>query len=105
MIAVMSCGGGLAPKAASISYVCPPATVSSQVLPEHPPLKPEKVYPEEADVDSVRSVPSLKLAVQVPGQSIPAGTLVTVPFPDTVIVTCAGEIATKVADMEESATS
>ena len=72
------------------------------MVPEHAPLKPEKLYPEAADADNVSPVPSLKLPVQVPGQSIPAGLLITVPLPDTVTVTCAAGIALKVADTELS---
>ena len=98
----MSCGGGIAANMVSISYACPPATLSWHVLPEHAPLKPEKLYPEAADADSVSPVPSLKLAVQVPGQAIPAGLLITVPLPDTVTETCAGGIARKVAETEVS---
>jgi hypothetical protein len=60
------------------------------------------LYPEAADADNVSPVPSLKLPVQVPGQSIPAGLLITVPLPDTVTVTCAAGIALKVADTELS---
>jgi len=63
-------------------------------------VNPEKLYPEPADADNVRLVPSLKLAVQVPGQLIPAGVLVTVPLPETVTLTCAGGIAAKVAVTE-----
>jgi hypothetical protein len=63
------------------------------------------LYPEAADAESVRLVPSLKLAVQVPGQSMPAGVLVTVPLPETVTLTCAGEMAVKVAVTELLAVS
>ena len=72
------------------------------MVPEHAPPKPEKLYPEPAVADNVSPVPSLKLAVQVPGQAIPAGLLITVPLPDTVTVTCAGGIALKVAETEVS---
>jgi phage tail protein X len=102
LIAVMSCGGGIGANVVSISYVCPPVTLSWHVVPEHAPLKPEKLYPEPAVADNVSPVPSLKLAVQVPGQSIPAGLLITVPLPDIATVTCAGGIALKVAETEVS---
>lgn len=75
------------------------------MLPEHAPPNPEKLYPEAGDSDNVKLVPSLKLAVQVPGQSIPAGVLVTVPLPETATVTWAGEIAVKVAATEVSPVS
>jgi len=75
------------------------------VIPEHPPANPEKLYPEAADADNVRLVPSLKFAVQVPGQSIPAGVLVTMPLPETVTLSCAGGIAAKVAMTELLAVS
>ena len=75
------------------------------MVPEHPPANPEKLYPAAADADNVTLLPSLKLAVQVPGQSIPAGVLVTVPLPETVTLTCAGGIAAKVAMTELLAVS
>ena len=45
----------------------------------------------------VTDVPDVKLAVQVEGQLIPAGLLVTVPWPVTATVNCA-ELAVNVAE-------
>ena len=52
-------------------------------MPAHAPLNPEKLYPAAGVADRATVVPSLKLAEQVVGQSIPAGLLVTVPLPET----------------------
>ncbi len=56
------------------------------------PPKPANANPDPALALSVTEVPEAKLALQVPGQLIPAGVLVTVPVPVTVMVkcTCAG---------------
>ena len=45
-------------------------------------------------------VPTLKLAVQVGGQLIPAGLLVTVPDPKTVTVSCAAVDEANVAETD-----
>jgi hypothetical protein len=66
----------------------------------HAPLKPEKVDPPVAVADKVTIVPSLKLAAQVVGQSIPAGLLVTLPLPETETVNCAGLTAVNVAETD-----
>ena len=58
-------------------------------MPLHAPLKPEKLEAESAVAVKLTEVPLLKLAVQVEGQLIPAGLLVTVPEPETVTVNCA----------------
>jgi hypothetical protein len=55
-------------------------------MPVHAPLNPEKLYPAAGVADRATFVPSLKLAEQVVGQSIPAGLLVTVPLPETEIL-------------------
>jgi hypothetical protein len=47
----------------------------------HAPLNPENWKPEPAAAVRVMEVPDGKLAVQVEGQLIPAGLLVTVPVP------------------------
>lgn len=44
-------------------------------------LHPEKLDPAAAVAVSVTTDPELKLAVQVPGQLMPGGALVTVPLP------------------------
>lgn len=54
--------------------------------PAHPPpLQPENSDPDPADAVSVTTVLLAKLALQVPGQLIPVGLLVT--FPDPLMVT------------------
>ena len=50
-------------------------------VPVHPPDHPKKVLPESGAAVNTTAVPLGKLAVQLPGQSIPAGELVTVPAP------------------------
>lgn len=64
-----------------------PELVTWQLVPLQTPPKPAKVKPVPADAESVTDVPAAKLAVQVVGQSIPAGLLVTVPVPVTATVT------------------
>jgi hypothetical protein len=56
-------------------------------VPVQAPLQPAKVEPDAAVAVSVTEVPLEKLAVQVPGQLIPAGLLVTVPLPVPAVVT------------------
>ena len=53
-------------------------------VPEHAPLHPAKLVPDAGVAVSVTIVPLLKFAVQVPGQLIPPGLLVTAPPPVTV---------------------
>lgn len=55
--------------------------------PVHRPDHPAKVLPPLGTAVNVTPVPLEKLAVQVPGQSIPAGLLVTVPPPLPALVT------------------
>jgi hypothetical protein len=55
------------------------AIVNLHVEPLQSPLNPEKVDPESGVAISVTVVPLSKLALQVDGQLIPAGLLVTVP--------------------------
>jgi len=50
-------------------------------VPEQAPLQPAKVDPADAAAVKVTTVPLLKLALQVLGQTIPLGLLVTVPDP------------------------
>jgi hypothetical protein len=54
---------------------------AQEPLPEHAPLQPEKNDPAAAVGLSVTTVPPAKLALQLPGQLMPAGELVTVPEP------------------------
>ena len=53
-------------------------------VPVQAPLHPAKLVPPAGVAVSVTMVPLLKFAVQVPGQLIPPGLLVTVPPPVTV---------------------
>jgi len=72
-------------------------STSWQEAPPHAPLYPENWKPEPAVAVRVTDVPDVKLAVQVEGQLIPAGLLVTVPWPVTATVNCA-ELAVNVAE-------
>lgn len=89
LIAVMFCP--CPEKFADTLRVCPLAAVSWQAVPVHAPLKPVKLAPAAGVAVSVIAVPLAKGAVQVPGQLIPAGALVTVPLPETVTLTWAGK--------------
>ena len=70
-----------------------------------PPLHPVKEYPFPALAVSVTAVLVANEALQVPGQLIPLGVLVTVPEPLGVIVTWRVGTATKVAVTAEAAVS
>src|SRR5450755_2440839 len=50
-------------------------------VPVHAPLQPAKVEPEPTAWVRVTTVPLLKFVLQVPGQLMPTGLLVTVPVP------------------------
>ncbi len=56
-------------------------------VPEHAPLHPSNVKLVPGVAVSVTCVPEAKFAVQVPGQLMPAGVLVTVPEPEPADVT------------------
>ena len=58
------------------------------------PLNPEKVDPESGVAVRVTVAPLSKLALQVDGQLIPAGLLVTLPWPETLTVTWAEFVGT-----------
>jgi hypothetical protein len=56
-------------------------------LPVHAPDHPAKVVPELGVAVNATAAPLEKLAVQLPGQLIPAGLLATVPAPVPALVT------------------
>jgi hypothetical protein len=64
-------------------------STSRQEVPVQAPPNPVKLKPEAACAASVTAVPEGKLAVQLPGQLIPAGLLLTVPFPLMETASCA----------------
>jgi hypothetical protein len=59
-------------------------------VPEHAPVHPVKIEPAPGFAVSVTGVPTVKLALHVCPQLIPAGVLVTVPVPvpESVTVRC-----------------
>src|SRR5579872_2645140 len=65
-------------------------------VPEQAPLQPAKVEPAAAVSLRVTTVPLLKFALQVPGQEIPAGLLLTVPVPVPANVTESAKVVTEV---------
>ena len=76
--------------------------MTSQVDPLQSPLKPEKLDPDDGVAVRLTVVPSSKLAVQVEGQLIPDGLLVTVPEPKIVTVNCAELALINVAETDWS---
>jgi hypothetical protein len=70
---------GMALKAALTDVAAVMASVQVLVVPLHAPLHPAKVYPEAGVAVSVTLVFWSKLEVQVEGQLILVGALVTVP--------------------------
>jgi hypothetical protein len=77
------------------------AITNWHVEPLQSPLKPENVDPDAGVAVRVMVVPLSKAALQVDGQLIPAGLLVTVPWPETVTVTCA-ELVEAVANVADT---
>ena len=75
----------IAPTAVSLSRVRLHGATS-----EHAPVHPVKVEPSLGFAVSVTDVPTVKLALHVSPQLMPAGALVTVPVPvpDSVTVSC-----------------
>ena len=69
-------------------------------LPEHWPPQFLNTEPAAADWDKVTTVPLAKVKLQVPGQLIPAGELVTVPLPLPGRLTVTSACAAKVAPTE-----
>jgi hypothetical protein len=68
-------------------------------VPVQAPLQPANVEPAVALAVSVATVPLLKLALQVPGQLIPVGLLVTVPVPVPASETVSGNVVTDVLNV------
>ena len=85
LIELRSCDWACA-KAALTLVFWPLERTTSQVAPLQAPLKPEKVNPVAGVALRLTAVPGVKLAVQLVGQLIPAGVLVTVPLPETATV-------------------
>lgn len=100
LMAVISCAAWA--NAALTVAVWPFETVTSQVDPLQSPLKPEKVDPDDGVAVRLTLMPSSKLALQVDGQLIPAGLLVTVPGPETVTLNCAALAPVNVAETDWS---
>ncbi|HLX75238.1 MAG TPA: hypothetical protein VKR26_10900 [Terriglobales bacterium] len=98
-MALMSCFCAAVAKVAVTLAVWPLEAVSWQVVPVHAPLKPAKVDPEAGLAVRVTLLPLVNPALQVVGQLMPAGVLVTVPLPEMETVTCAEE-ALKVAETD-----
>jgi len=67
-------------------------------VPVQAPLHPANVEPEAAAAVRVTEAPLLKVAVQVLGQLIPAGLLVTVPLPVPASVTVSEEVTTVIVN-------
>src|ERR1700722_4639073 len=70
-----------------VTVVLGPRVTVQVPLPVQVPDHPEKVVPVEGTAVNTTLAPLVKSAVQVPGQSIPAGLLVTVPEPLPVLST------------------
>ena len=85
-LAMPSAGSGL--KSALTARAWFIVTVHGSVV--QSPLQPVKVKPTSATAVRVTTVLSMKLAVHVRPQSIPAGVLVTVPLPMPVFPTVSG---------------
>jgi hypothetical protein len=68
----------------AVTELAPFMIIVQLPVPVQAPLHPVKLEPAAGVAVSVTIVPLLKLAVQVPGQFIPAGLLLTVPPPTTV---------------------
>ena len=65
-------------------------------VPVQAPLHPAKLEPGAALAARVTPVPPAKLALQVPGQLMPAGVLATVPLPVPARLTVRGNVVTPV---------
>jgi hypothetical protein len=59
-------------------------TVAGPVRPAHDPYQPANCQPVAGVAVKVTLVVALKVAVQLPVQAMPVGTLVTVPWPLTI---------------------
>jgi hypothetical protein len=63
--------------------LCSPLIVTEHDPPEQAPPHPVKLAPVAGVAVRVTAVPLLYCAEHVPGQLMPAGSLVTVPVPET----------------------
>jgi len=80
LIALIFCGE-------NVAVTLAPAVLESvnwQVAPVHAPLKPEKLFPDVGVAVNETTAPLANVAAQVVGQLMPAGLLVTVPWPTIV---------------------
>jgi hypothetical protein len=64
------------------------------------PLQPAKTEPGSATADSATSVPEAKLSLQSGPQSMPAGTLVTVPLPLPARLTSSAKLPVPITGMQ-----
>jgi len=88
VVVTVSWTGGTVDVSNSAFTVVLAVSVRVQVdVPVQAPVQPAKVDPEAAVAVSITCVPLGKLALQVPGQLMPDGLLVTVPVPVPVVVT------------------
>jgi hypothetical protein len=77
----------VAPKVA-VAVLLPGVTEHVALVPLHEPLQPVKVEPEAAAAVNTTDWLFGKVAVQLGGQLIPVGLLVTEPVPPPAVATC-----------------
>jgi hypothetical protein len=99
--ATVTVNGKLTTPNVAVTELLPFIVIAHPPVPVQAPLHPVKLLPVVGVAVSVTMLPPLKLAVQVPGQLIPAGLLVTVPPPKT--VTESGNICVNVAVTDAAA--
>lgn len=84
LMALIFCGENVAVTLAPAVF----ERVNWQFAPVHAPLKPEKLFPDVGVAVNETAAPSANVPVQVVGQLMPAGLLVTVPWPTIVTDNC-----------------
>jgi hypothetical protein len=99
--ATVTVNGKLTIPNVAMTEVLPFSVIAQPPVPVQAPLHPVKLLPVPGVAVSVTTVPPLKLAVQVPGQVIPPGLLVTVPPPTT--VTDSGKVCVNMAVTDSAA--